>query len=77
VLEIMGQPYLRTAEDNKEWLLYETGPWLAKNFFGYTVPATKRERFTPVFIQDDKLMGWGENFWATLEQKQRFEFKIR
>lgn len=64
ILEIMGKPYRREAQGQDEWLLYETE----------TNTWTESDWLTPLLIEDGKLVGWGKNYWTTIEQ--RYEVKI-
>ena len=73
VIEIMGSPYRREAESNREWLLYQTE---GKDFsLGQgRIPKPDSEWLTPLLIQDGKLIGWGSSYWTNKEQK--FDIKI-
>lgn len=66
VVGIMGTPYMREADTNREWWLYETT---------YYNGPVKEEFLTPVvFDKDGKLIGWGRNFWT--EKEKKFDVKI-
>ena len=67
VLEIKGKPYRREAEGRYEWLLYQT-----RDTSGWRreyLTRTKSDFLTPYLFEDGKLIGWGQNFWKSKEQK--------
>lgn len=71
VLEIMGKPYQREANQQQEWWLYmtESGPGIAS---AYREPS---EYLTPiVFDKEGKVIGWGRNYWT--EKEKKYEVKI-
>lgn len=73
ILEIMGNPYRREAENSSEWLLYQTER-KDSHIGGYYSIRPESQWLTPLLIQDGKLVGWGSNYWTTKEQK--FDIKI-
>ena len=69
VLEIMGEPYRREAQNENEWLLYAVENKMGFNDLGHYVRKPDRQWLTPLLFQNGKLMGWGQNYWTTEEQK--------
>lgn len=80
VIDIMGNPYRREAQDNTEWLLYRTESKINDGHYGIQ-NRPESGWLTPLVLEDGKLRGWGNNFWVTEEQKigvkidQKFEQK--
>ena len=74
VLKIMGDPHRREAENNTEWLLYPTEDENGWNEFGVYHRRPDSQWLTPLFFEDGKLKGWGNNYWTTKERK--FDVKI-
>jgi outer membrane protein assembly factor BamE (lipoprotein component of BamABCDE complex) len=66
VKQIMGKPYRREAQDQTEWWLYPTDE--------KTIFSTESDYHTPLVFENNKLIGWGKNFWTTKEQK--YDIKI-
>jgi len=65
VLSILGSPYKREVYENNEFLIYDTNHW-AEN---------EDERFTPIFLRDGKVVGWGRNYYDNV-QKSKIEADI-
>ncbi|MDD5458408.1 MAG: DUF3192 domain-containing protein [Phycisphaerae bacterium] len=65
VLDIMGKPYQREAFSDTEALLYLTN---------HSAYVSDSERYTPVVFKNERLAGWGRNFWTYPEQK--YDIKI-
>ena len=66
VLQIMGKPYRREAQGQTEWWLYRT------EFKNYD--SAESDYITPLVFENNKLIGWGKNYWTTKEQK--YDIKI-
>jgi hypothetical protein len=65
VIKIMGPPTKREAyqiENNKiiEFLFYRTQGWSIRD------GGDKDYQFTPVAFENDKLIGWGRNFYDNI-----------
>jgi len=63
----MGEPYRREAQEQSEWLLYETE-------HQSNIWQTESDYLTPLLMEGGKLVGWGKNYWTTKEQK--YDVKI-
>lgn len=66
VVSIMGQPYTREVyqlpdESVLEFLIYRTY---------YEIG---REEMTPICLKDNKVIGWGRNFYEQQQQKYQLE----
>jgi outer membrane protein assembly factor BamE (lipoprotein component of BamABCDE complex) len=66
VTKIMGKPYQREVYGEEEYWFYETEKkeeYKAQNQY-----------LTPVVFNNDKLVGWGRNYWV--EKEKRYDVKI-
>ena len=67
VLSLMGNPYRREVYGNKEFLIYETDAYASSDM-----------RFTPVYLEDGKVIGWGSKYYVDANtQKIDADIRIR
>lgn len=67
VLSIMGNPYKREVYGNREFLIYETDAYASRDM-----------RFTPVYLEDGKVIGWGSKYYIDANtQKIDADIRIR
>ena len=66
VIDVMGPPYKREVYDRTEWLSYHT----EIHHFG----ANSENNYTPICIEDNKLIGWGRNYYQSKVHK--FDVKL-
>lgn len=67
VIALMGMPYRREVYGNKEFLIYETDSY-----------ASNKLRFTPVYLEDGKVVGWGSKYYDDPNiQKIEADIRIR
>lgn len=72
VIEIMGQPYNREAYTTPDGSVLEFLIYLTK----YTDSGSISDSdTTPICFLNDKVTGWGRNFY--IDQKQRYEIEIQ
>jgi outer membrane protein assembly factor BamE (lipoprotein component of BamABCDE complex) len=68
VMAIMGQPQRREAYEKVEFLIYRTD-WAG---------TTESQNFTPVAIVNDKVVGWGRNYYdQTTRSKIEADINIK
>ena len=69
VRDIMGKPHQREADMEYEWWFYLTNnrDLIYGTFY-------REEDYTPLAFKDEKLIGWGRNFYT--EKTKRYDVKI-
>ena len=76
VTQLLGPPYITEAysSEGKEsvFLLYRTEGWNAST---WSPQQDTDNQFTPLCFEDNKLVGWGRNFYV--EKKKSYEIEIR
>ncbi|OGW98308.1 MAG: hypothetical protein A2Z81_04210 [Omnitrophica WOR_2 bacterium GWA2_45_18] len=72
VIDIMGQPYNREAYTTPDGSVLEFLIYLTKYTDSGSIPDSDT---TPICFLNDKVTGWGRNFY--ISQKQRYEIEIK
>jgi len=76
VIAIMGQPYKTEAYSSGDkgsvFLLYRTEGWNAST---WPPQQDTDNQFSPLCFEDNKLVGWGRNFY--IEKKKSYEIEIK
>jgi len=65
VREIMGKPYKREASGKTEWWFYQTE---------HSAYEPDYVRYTPIAFEDEKVIGWGRNFYKDIPKE--YDIKI-
>lgn len=72
VIGVMGQPYNREAYTTPDGSVLEFLIYLTKYTDSGSIPDSDT---TPICFLNDKVTGWGRNFY--ISQKQRYEIEIK
>ena len=72
VVGVMGQPYNREAYTTPDGSVLEFLIYLTKYTDSGSIPDSGT---TPICFLNDKVTGWGRNFY--ISQKQRYEIEIK
>ncbi|MEK6589227.1 MAG: DUF3192 domain-containing protein [Nitrospinota bacterium] len=68
IIKMMGNPAKREVYPNVEFFFYRTTGWSLNDM------GDRDYQFTPLAFEDDKLVGWGRNYYD-MRIKQVFEIK--